>query len=41
MLVKDHTVLVLVDVQEKLLPVMYNSETVLKNLEILDRKSVV
>ncbi len=35
MLVKDHTVLVLVDVQERLLPVMYNSETVLKNLEIL------
>ncbi len=35
MLVKDHTILVLVDVQEKLLPVMHNHEVLLRNLEIL------
>lgn len=35
MLVRNQTILVLVDVQEKLLPVMHQSEKLLKNLEIL------
>ncbi|MDM1544726.1 isochorismatase family protein [Ignatzschineria indica] len=35
MLMRNQTILVLVDVQEKLLPVMYQEEKLLKNLEIL------
>ena len=35
MLTKNHTVLVLVDVQERLLPVINGHEKLLKNLEIL------
>lgn len=35
MLKPDHTVLVLVDVQERLLPVMDKKDEILKNLEIL------
>lgn len=35
MLKPDHTVLVLVDVQERLLPVMDKNDALLKNLEIL------
>ena len=41
MLMRDQTILVLVDVQEKLLPVMHQEEKLLKNLEILVEGAII